>query len=53
MIFLNNPDDMKKVFFSTSCLAYSSIKRTYRPGKEAFIPFSLAPLWHQNHFSFY
>jgi hypothetical protein len=32
---LYNPDDMEKVFFSTSCLAYSSIKRTYRPGKEA------------------
>lgn len=34
---LYNPDDMgkKRVFFSTSCLAYSSIKRTYRPGKEA------------------
>ena len=42
---LYNPDDMeKKVFFSTSCLAYSSIKRTYRPGKEAHASHSFCGL---------
>lgn len=45
MIFCITRMIWKKSFFRTSCLAYSSIKRTYHPGKEASRILTVSPFF--------